>query len=310
MITLYLCPMNKLLTILGPTASGKTDLAAHIAKELDGEIISADSRQVYRGLNIGAGKDLEKYTVGGTKIPHHLIDICGLNEEYNVFRFQQDFHETYQQIQNQGKQAVLCGGTGLYLQTILEGHKLYPASIDPDLRQRLEAKTQEELADILKRYADKPHNTTDTKIRTRTIRAIEIAKSCIENQAGTKTFPPVRAKVFGNAIKREVLKQRITLRLKDRLKKGMIEEVEGLLESGIAKDRLKLLGLEYKFLVQYLNNEMSYQEMFDRLNIAIHQYSRRQMAWFRRMEKHGHEIHWIDGEMGMHKKIEAIKQGF
>ena len=298
--------MNKLITILGPTASGKTNLAVHVAQAIGGEIISADSRQVYRGLDIGAGKDLNEYTLSGQNIPYHLIDIVDLKEEYNVFRFQNDFHTAYREILDRGNPAILCGGTGLYIQTILDGYKLYPVPKDEEFRADLESKSQEELVTILKSYTGELHNTTDTEIKSRTIRAIEIARYCQQNQIELETYSAIESKVFGISIERETLKRRITQRLKDRLENGMVEEVEGLLANGVTEDRLKLFGLEYKFLTQYLRNELTYDEMFERLNIAIHQFSRRQMTWFRKMEKQGHEICWIDGEKSLDEKVDII----
>ena len=299
--------MQRILTILGPTATGKTRLAANLAKSINAEIISADSRQVYRGLNIGAGKDLNEYSVEGKQIPYHLIDICDIGEEYNVFKFQEDFHRSLKKISGANKNTILCGGTGLYIQSVLDGYKLYPVASNPKLRAELETKTQEELVAML-RELTKLHNVTDTSIKRRTIRAIEIAQYCKENNITQEIFPEVNSLTFGISLERRLLKEVITSRLKQRLENGMIEEVEGLIEKGISMDQLKFFGLEYKYLAQFISEELSYNDMFQKLNSAIHQFAKRQMTWFRRMEKQGHNIQWIDGNLDLEKKIELIKK--
>ncbi len=298
--------MNKLITILGPTATGKTNLAAHVAYEINGEIISADSRQVYRKLDIGTGKDLNDYVVNQQHIPYHLIDIRDVGYEYNVFEFQEDFHQVYQDIQSRNKTAILCGGTGMYIQAILDGYKLYPVPKNEILRAELESKSEEELVQQLESISSL-HNSTDTKSKARTIKAIEIALYCNQNDIEKETYPPLDAVVFGISMERSLVKQKITKRLKERLNEGMIEEVEQLINEGVTLEQLKFLGLEYKFLAQYLNKELGISEMERKLNIAIHQFSKRQMTWFRRMEKQGHQIHWIDGEMSMEEKVNLVK---
>lgn len=298
--------LDKLITILGPTATGKTKLAAHLAYELDGEIISADSRQVYKKLDIGTGKDLGDYVVQGKKIPYHLIDIHEVGHEYNVYEYQEDFHQVFSKIQQRNKTAILCGGTGLYIQAILDNYKLYPVSKNVKLRQELENKSQQELVSYLKRLGP-IHNTTDTETSNRTIRAIEIALYCQKNQIEKTIYPPLDYIIFGISLERSIVKSRITGRLMERLDEGMVEEVEELLSEGVTVEQLKFLGLEYKFLAQYLNNELTYEEMVKKLNIAIHQFSKRQMTWFRRMEKQGHKIHWIDGNLSVNEAILFIK---
>ena len=298
--------MNQLITILGPTATGKTILAAHLAYEINGEIISADSRQVYRKLDIGTGKDLKDYIVNGQQIPNHLIDIRDVGYEYNVFEFQEDFHNVYRDIQSRNKTAILCGGTGMYIQAILDGYKLYPVPKNEILRAELESKSEETLVQQLESISSL-HNSTDTKSKARTIKAIEIALYCNQKDIEKETYPPLDAVVFGLAMERPLVKQKITKRLKERLKGGMIEEVEQLINEGVSPDQLKFLGLEYKFLAQYLNKELGYSEMERNLNIAIRQFAKRQMTWFRRMEKQGQQIHWIDSKMTMEEKVNAMK---
>lgn len=299
--------MNKLLTILGSTATGKTKLATHLAYELGGEIISADSRQVYQNLDIGTGKDISEYKVQNTPIPYHLIDICTINEEYNVFRFQEDFHKAYSNIKENKSTAILCGGTGLYLQAVLDNYKLYPIPKNEALHLQLEEKSHEELIDEFKKISPL-HNSTDITDKQRTIKALEIALYCIENKITPEFFPPLDSIIFGISLEREQIKKNITVRLHERLQNGMVEEVEQLIIKGISIEKLKFLGLEYKYLAQYLINELSYQEMVEKLNIAIHQFAKRQMTWFRRMEKQGHHIHWIDGNWSMEKKINFVKK--
>ncbi len=298
--------LNKLITILGPTATGKTNLAAHLAYDINGEIISADSRQVYRKLNIGTGKDLKDYVVNQQQIPYHLIDIHDVGYDYNVFEFQEDFHKAYQDIQSRSKTTIFCGGTGMYIQAVLDGYKLYPVPKNEFLRAELESKSEEELVQQLKSISSL-HNSTDTKSKARTIKAIEIALYCNQNNIEKEVFPPLDSVVFGISMERSLVRKKITKRLKERLNEGMIEEVEQLLKEGVTLEQLKFLGLEYKFLAQFLNKELSYSEMEQKLNIAIHQFSKRQMTWFRRMEKQGHQIHWIDGEMTMEEKVNFIK---
>jgi tRNA dimethylallyltransferase len=297
--------MPQLITILGPTATGKTAIAAHLAKELGGEVICADSRQVYRGLDIGSGKDLEEYTVEGQFIPHHLIDIHDIGYEYNVFKFQEDFHKCFNDILDRNKVPILCGGTGLYIQAVLDGYKLHPVPVDPELRAKLESREHVDLIEELKSKS-RLHNSTDTSTKKRTIRALEIARYYESNDLVREVYPPIDNIVFGISLDRAIVKQRITHRLKERLEMGMIEEVEGLLNQGISEEQLKFYGLEYKFLTQYLGGGINYNDMFQRLNSAIHQFAKRQMTWFRRMEKQGHKIHWIDGNLKMDEKIQFI----
>lgn len=298
--------MNKLITILGPTATGKTNLATHLAYEINGEIISADSRQVYRKLDIGTGKDLKEYVVNEQQIPYHLIDICDVGYEYNVFEFQQDFYKAYQDIQNRRKAAILCGGTGMYIQAVLDGYKLYPVPKNELLRAELESKSEEELVKQLTSIS-KLHNSTDTKSKARTIKAIEIALYCKQNNIEKEIYPALDSVVFGISMERSLVRNKITIRLRERLRGGLIEEVEQLLKEGVTLDQLKFLGLEYRFIAQYLNKELKYSEMKQKLTIAIHQFAKRQMTWFRRMEKQGHQIHWINSEMSLEEKVNFIK---
>jgi tRNA dimethylallyltransferase len=302
-----LISMPQLITLLGPTATGKTTIAAHLAKELDGEVISADSRQVYRGLTIGTGKDLDAYSIGKQTIAYHLIDIHDIGFEYNVFEFQEDFHNAFKDVTNRKKQPILCGGTGLYLQAVLDGYKLYPVPANPDLRAELEGKDMKELVEILKDLTSL-HNVSDTTIKKRTVRAIEIARYCKENKIVQETYPPLTNITFGVSFERRLLKQRITSRLNERLENGLVEEVKGLLKSGISVDQLKFYGLEYKFLALHLNDGLNYNDMYQKLNSAIHQFAKRQMTWFRRMEKQGHQIYWIDGNLDLDDKIDLMKK--
>lgn len=295
-----------MIVILGPTACGKTNLATQLAAKIDGEIISADSRQVYRRMNIGTGKDLYEYVVNGEQIPYHLIDIRDAGYEYNVYEFQNDFINAYNDIQNRGKEVILCGGTGMYIEAVLNGYQLIRVPKDDDLRQKLESQEHEELVKKLKLLGNL-HNTTDTSTKKRTIRAIEIALYTKDHPIDKIEFPKIDYQIYGVQVEREIVKQRITARLKERLENGMIEEVKNLLDNGLTFDQIKFYGLEYKFIAQYLNDEMNYNDMYQRLNVAIHQFSRRQMTWFRRMERNGFKINWLDSSKGIDSMLENIK---
>ena len=297
-----------MITILGPTASGKTPVAARLAAEIGGEIISADSRQVYRRMDIGTGKDLEDYG----SVPYHLIDICEPGTKYNLFEYQQDFYDVYQQIQSRGAVPILCGGTGLYIEAVLKGYHLSPVPQNQELRDRLEGKTLTELTQMLTELKQKTgsnmHNTTDVDSCQRAIRAIEIETYNIEHPTPRRELPPVDSIIIGIDIDRELRREKITRRLKARLDEGMVDEVKTLLNEGISPEDLIYYGLEYKFVTEYLIGQTSYDEMFTRLEIAIHQFAKRQMTWFRGMERRGFKIHWIDATLPMDEKIEIIKQ--
>jgi tRNA dimethylallyltransferase len=350
-----------MIVILGPTASGKTSLAANVASELDGEVISADSRQVYKGLDIGTGKDLEEYVVNQKKIPYHLIDIIEPGHEYNLFEFRQDFLKTCKEIKDRNKLPVLCGGTGLYIEAVLRGFHLPPAASDPEFEKDLQQKSQDELIRILKGLRSL-HNTTDIIDRKRLIKAILIAAS--QNPApGKETHPlspphthtpthkhtpdsphppalpilryrfdrdklspepphpptpspegegeallkKIEYSIFGIRFEREEIRRRITKRLEYRLQHGLTDEVKRLLDTGISPEQLKFYGLEYRFITMYLLKEITNNDMFNLLKTAIHQYAKRQMTWFRKMERAGFIIHWIDGTLDTEQKIRAIK---
>ena len=304
---------KRLITILGPTASGKTPLAAALAKEIDGEIISADSRQVYRRMDIGTGKDLADYHVVGhsvADIAYHLIDICEPGTKYNLFQYQQDFYDAYQNIRARGKQPILCGGTGLYIEAVLKGYKLSPVPQNQALRDSLEGKSLDELTklliDLKEKNGSNMHNKTDVDSCQRAIRAIEIETYNLEHPTPCRELPPVDSLIIGVNIDREERRKKITKRLKARLDEGMIDEVKGLLAEGIAPDDLIYYGLEYKFVTEYLIGKLSYEEMFQRLEIAIHQFAKRQMTWFRGMERRGFMIHWIDAMLPMEEKVKKI----
>ena len=302
---------QKMITILGPTASGKTPLATALAYEIGGEIISADSRQVYRRMDIGTGKDLADYTVqGSVTIPYHLIDICEPGTKYNLFQYQQDFFDAYQDIRSRGAVPILCGGTGLYIEAVLKGYKLSPVPQNPELRQRLEGKTLAELtqllADLKSRTGSVMHNTTDVDSCQRAIRAIEIETYNLENPVPRRELPPVDSLIIGVDIDREARRAKITHRLKARLEEGMIDEVRGLLAEGIPAEDLIYYGLEYKFVTEYVTGQTTYDEMFTRLEIAIHQFAKRQMTWFRGMERRGFTIHWINALQPMDDKVAQI----
>lgn len=296
---------KQMITILGPTASGKTPLAAALAKEV-GEIISADSRQVYRRMDIGTGKDLADYD----GVPYHLIDICEPGTKYNLFQYQQDFFDAYQDILSRGAQPILCGGTGLYIEAVLKGYHLSPVPQNPVLRQQLEGKTLDELTQMLVELKTKNnsnmHNKTDVDSCQRAIRAIEIETYNLEHPTPRRELPPVDSLIIGVNIDREQRREKITRRLKARLEEGMVEEVKALLESGIPAEDLIYYGLEYKFVTEYLIGKTTYDEMFQRLEIAIHQFAKRQMTWFRGMERRGFKIHWVEAMQPMEEKVKEI----
>ena len=300
--------MQRMITILGPTASGKTPVAAHLAAEIGGEIISADSRQVYRRMDIGTGKDLADYG----KVPYHLIDICEPGTKYNLFEYQQDFFDAYQDIQRRGAVPILCGGTGLYIEAVLKGYKLSPVPQNPVLRSSLEGKSLDELTKMLvelkARNGSHMHNKTDVDSCQRAIRAIEIETYNLEHPMPRRELPPVDSLIIGIDIDRELRRQKITRRLKARLDEGMIDEVKRLLDEGIPAEDLIYYGLEYKFVTEYLTGKSSYDEMFQRLEIAIHQFAKRQMTWFRGMERRGFKINWIDATLPMENKVATIIQ--
>ena len=294
-----------MLTILGPTAGGKTSLAARMAYILDGEIISADSRQVYRGMDLGTGKDLDDYIVEGTQIPYHLIDIVDAGYKYNVYEYQKDFLEVYSGIQKRKKFSVFCGGSGMYLDAILKGYKLIPVPANEQLRNELENKSTEELITILKSFK-KIHNTSDTDSRKRVIRAIEIETFYDESKDIDDYFLKINSLLVGVKFDRNSRRKRITERLKQRLDEGMIDEVKRILDSGVSPGNLIYYGLEYKYLTQYVIGEITFEEMFKQLETAIHQFAKRQMTWFRGMERKGFKIHWLDGYASMKEKTERV----
>ena len=298
----------KMLTILGPTASGKTTVAAHAAQLLNGEVISADSRQVYRGMDLGTGKDYGDYEISGQKIPYHLIDIVDAGYEYNVFEYQHDFLNVYADVTLRGKFPVLCGGSGLYLEAILKNYKLIQVPFNDELRKRLENKDLDELAKILKEYKSDLHNVTDIENKKRALRAIEIEEHLKLHPDVDTTMPDINSLVVGVKFDRLSRRRRITERLKQRLDEGMLDEVQVLLDKGLSSEQLTYYGLEYKYLTQHLIGELSFDEMFRGLETAIHQFAKRQMTWFRRMEKKGTDIHWLDGYMPLEEKLDRIKK--
>lgn len=294
-----------LITILGPTASGKTPLAVALAARLKTEIISGDSRQVYRRMDLGTGKDLSDYVVDGYKVPYHLIDIVEPGYKYNVFEYQRDFLVAYEDIKARGLLPILCGGTGMYLESILKGYRLLPVPENKELRERLASKSLEELTDILSRYK-KLHNSTDVDTVKRAIRAIEIEEYYLTQDVNARSFPEIHSLIVGVDIDRDLRRQKITNRLKKRLQEGMVDEVKALLKEGINPDDLIYYGLEYKYLTLYAVGKLSYDEMFSQLEIAIHQFAKRQMTWFRGMERRGFQIHWIDAEAPLNENVERI----
>lgn len=300
-------PNYDLIAILGPTASGKTPFAAALAATLGTEIISADSRQVYRGMDLGTGKDLADYRVDGQDIPYHLIDIAEPGYKYNVFEYQRDFLTAYEDIRRRGMTPIVCGGTGLYLEAVLKGYRLLSVPENPELRSRLADRSLEELTEILKTYKTL-HNTTDVDTAKRAIRAIEIEEYYLHTPVDERSFPQLKSLIIGVDIDRDLRREKITRRLKQRLDEGMVDEVRRLLERGIAAEDLIYYGLEYKYLTLYVTGRLTYDEMFLGLETAIHQFAKRQMTWFRGMERRGFTIHWMDARLPMEEKIAFVKR--
>ena len=307
--------MQKMLTIIGPTASGKTQLAAAVAARLhrqgqEAEILSGDSRQVYRGMTIGTGKDLNDYVVDGYRVPYHLIDICDAGTKYNLFEYQRDFLAAYEQVRRRGALPILCGGTGLYVESVLKGYRLSPVPQNQALRDELEGRSLDELTEMLvelkRQTGSTMHNQTDVDTAQRAIRAIEIETYNLQHPTPEREFPAIESKIFGISIDREARREKITRRLRQRLSEGMIEEIKGLLDRGIAAEDLIYYGLEYKYVTEYVIGQTTFDEMFSRLEIAIHQFAKRQMTWFRGMERRGFTIHWIDAALPMEEKIRSL----
>lgn len=296
-----------LIAILGPTASGKTQFAAALASRLDTEIISADSRQIYKEMNLGTGKDLADYTVNGKQIPYHLIDIAEPGYKYNVFEYQRDFLKAYETVRLKGKLPIMCGGTGMYLESVLKGYRLLPVPENPELRAQLNGKSLDELTEILKQYKTL-HNTTDVDTAKRAIRAIEIEEYYAHTPVNERAFPQLNSLIAGIDIDRELRREKITRRLQQRLEEGMVEEVRDLIKKGIKPEDLIYYGLEYKYLTLYVIGELTYEQMFHDLEIAIHQFAKRQMTWFRGMERRGFTIHWMNAQWSMEEKIAFVTQ--
>ncbi len=292
---------------MGATATGKTSLAVCLAAELKGEVISADSRQIYRGMNLGTGKDLDEYVYDGKVVPYHLIDIADAGFRFNLFMYQQEFLKVWQDCECRGVFPVLCGGSGLYVESILKAYRMTPVPENPELRASLSNKSLGELSEILASYRSL-HNTTDTDTIKRAIRAIEIAEYYKTHEPVKGEFPEIHSLVVGILFDRDTRRKRITERLHARLQAGMIDEVKGLLDQGIKPEDLIYYGLEYKYLTLYLTGELKYDEMVEQLNIAIHQFAKRQMTWFRKMERDGFEIKWLDGNMSLDEKVQQVKR--
>lgn len=301
-----------MITILGPTASGKTSIAAALASRIGGEIISADSRQVYRRMDIGTGKDLADYEVGGKHIPYHLIDIAEPGYKYNLFEYQRDFHTAYDDITSRGRTPVLCGGTGLYIEAVLNGYALSPVPQNQELRDSLSAKSLDELTAMLKALKEQTgsnmHNRSDVDTVQRAIRAIEIETYNLQHPTPEREMPGISSLVIGVDVDRETRRRRISDRLEARLHEGMIDEVKGLLAEGVSAESLMYYGLEYKFVTEYVTGKTTYNDMLSRLEIAIHQFAKRQMTWFRGMERRGIHINWIDASLPMDDKVEQIME--
>lgn len=299
--------MYNLLSVIGPTASGKTNFAVQLALALDGEIISADSRQVYRGMDIGTGKDLDEYVVDGRRVPCHLIDIADAGDKYNVFEYQSDFLNVWNSCCRRQMVPVLCGGSGLYVEAVLKGYKLLAVPVNEALRESLAGLTLQELAVKLASYK-KLHNTTEIDTAKRAIRAIEIEEYYWTHPYEEKDFPMIHSLIVGVDVSREVRRERITKRLHERLEHGMVDEVRRILDSGVAPEDLIYYGLEYKFLTLYIIGQLTYDEMVAQLNVAIHQFAKRQMTWFRKMERDGFDIRWLDAGMPMDERVGQVME--
>lgn len=295
----------ELITIIGPTASGKTAFAAALAARLDTEIISGDSRQVYRSMDIGTGKDLADYVVDGKQIPYHLIDICNPGDKYNVFEYQHDFHKAFEEIRKKGKLPILCGGTGMYIESVLRGFKLLDVPQNPALRESLKGKSLAELEQILASYKVL-HNKTDVDSAQRAIRAIEIEEFYKTEAPDKREYAPINSLIIGVDIDRELRREKISRRLRARLDEGMVDEVRAILATGVKPEDLIYYGLEYKFLTLYIIGQLTYDEMVSQLEIAIHQFAKRQMTWFRGMERRGLHIHWLDAKLPTEEKINNV----
>ena len=293
----------QLITVLGPTASGKTTFAAALAARLNTEIISADSRQIYRSMDIGTGKDLADYTVNGKTIPYHLIDICDPGYKYNVFEYQHDFFRAYETIRKKGKLPILCGGTGMYIEAVLKGYRLLDVPQNPGLRESLKDKSLPELEQILAGYKVL-HNKTDVDTAQRAIRAIEIEEYYKNEAPDVNEYDPINSLIIGIDIDRELRREKISRRLRVRLDEGMVNEGRKIIDSGVKPEDLIYYGLEYKYLTLYIIGKLSYEDMVSQLEIAIHQFAKRQMTWFRGMERRGSTIHWIDATLPTEEKIE------
>jgi tRNA dimethylallyltransferase len=296
-----------IIAIVGPTASGKTLLAANLAARVNGEIISADSRQVYRGMNLGTGKDYEDYVVNGKTIPYHLVEMVDAGYRYNVYEYQSDFLKVFLSLKARRVLPILCGGSGLYIEAVLRGYRLLPVPQNTNLRKELEEKSNDELVKILASYK-KLHNTTDFDTRKRTIRAIEIEEYYQNAPTEIEPFPQLKSAIFGVRYNRATEMERIRQRLLQRLGNGMVEEVKGLLEAGLSFDDMVYYGLEYRYVAEHIMGKLTYDEMVSRLNIAIRQFAKRQMTWFRGMERRGLSITWIDGELPLEDKLDKIME--
>ena len=294
-----------LVTILGPTACGKTTLAVALAHRLQTGVISADSRQLYRAMDLGTGKDLGEYVVDGEAVPYYLIDIADAGYKYNVFEYQRDFLKVYDDLRAQGQLPVMCGGTGMYLESVLRGYRLIEVPENRALREALEGKSLDELTEMLRGYKQL-HNTTDVDTCKRAIRAIEIEEYYRNNEVNMREFPEIRSLNIGLDVSRELRRERITRRLHERLEQGMVDEVRGILASGVATEDLIYYGLEYKYLTMYVIGQLTYDEMVSQLETAIHQFAKRQMTYFRGMERRGVPIHWIDATLPTEEKVQRI----
>ena len=294
-----------MVTILGPTASGKTEVAANLAYLLKGEVISADSRQIYRNMDLGSGKDLQEYRINGTNVPYHLIDIAEAGYQYNVFEYQRDFLKVYQELKVKGIFPVMCGGSGMYLEAILKGYRLIQVPVNEKRRAELQMLSLDSLKEILASYKS-IHNTSDIENSKRAIRAIEIEEFCLAHPETDLSFPKINSLIVGIRIERELRRKKITARLHQRLTDGMTDEVQRLLDSGIKPDDLTYYGLEYKYITNYLTGQLTYEQLVTDLNSAIHQFSKRQMTWFRKMEREGFKIRWIDAELPTDEKTAKI----